>query len=240
MLGVHVHRSVSGPAEVARLVGAVADAIVAAVCRRLEGVALKPGAEQAVAACARASRAMAVVSSSPESVIRHALASTGLDRSFDAVFLAEDDEHGKPHPAAYLRAAAALGASPDECIVIEDSLNGVLAGVSAQMTVVAVPEAADRCDPRYAIATLVLDSLKDLDTSVFGAYVSGGAGTPRGHHVLWILNRSANRIVLYDALDRGCGPSLVKTEPGYVVTDDSQSFHPLFGDHVEPRHGGWR
>ncbi|MEV8327671.1 HAD-IA family hydrolase [Kitasatospora sp. NPDC056731] len=87
---------------------------------------------------------------------------------FDAVFSAEDDEHGKPHPGAYLRAAA-LGASPDECIVLEDSLNGVLAGVSAQMTVVAVPEAADRRDPRFAIATLVLESLKDLDTSAFGA-----------------------------------------------------------------------
>ncbi|WP_442940092.1 HAD family hydrolase [Nocardioides sp. B-3] len=121
----------------------------------------------------RASRAMAVVSSSPESVIRQALASTGLDRSFDAVFSAEDDEHGKPHPGAYLRAAAALGASPDECIVLEDSLNGVLAGVSAQMKVVAVPEAADRCDPRFAIATLVLESLKDLDPTVFGTYLSG-------------------------------------------------------------------
>ncbi|MFE6103887.1 HAD family hydrolase [Streptomyces laurentii] len=149
--------------------------IVAAVCRGLERVTLKPGAEHAVAACARASRAMAVVSSSPESVIRHALASTGLDRSFDAVFSAEDDEHGKPHPGAYLRAAAALGASPDECVVIEDSLNGVLAGASAQMTVIAVPEAADRRDPRFAIATLVLESLKDLDTSAFGAYASRGS-----------------------------------------------------------------
>ncbi|MFF2045404.1 HAD family hydrolase [Kitasatospora sp. NPDC058170] len=155
--------------------GDVERRIVAAVCRGLGAVALKPGAEQAVAVCARVSRAMAVVSSSPESVIRHALASTGLERSFDAVFSAEDDEYGKPHPGAYLRAAAALGASPGECIVVEDSFNGVLAGVSAQMAVVAVPEAADRCDPRFAIAALVLESLKDLDASVLGACVSGGS-----------------------------------------------------------------
>ncbi|MFF9914919.1 hypothetical protein [Streptomyces sp. NPDC013457] len=32
-----------------------------------------------------------------------------------------------------------------------------------------------------------------------------------------------------------------KTEPDYVVTDDDrQAFDPLFGDHLEPRHGGWR
>ncbi|MGY0021291.1 hypothetical protein ACVHNB_20275 [Streptomyces sp. YJ-C3] len=31
-----------------------------------------------------------------------------------------------------------------------------------------------------------------------------------------------------------------KTEPDYVVTDDDgQEFDPLFGEHVEPRHGGW-
>lgn len=32
-----------------------------------------------------------------------------------------------------------------------------------------------------------------------------------------------------------------KTEPDYVMTDeDGQAFYPPFGDHVEPRHGGWR
>jgi hypothetical protein len=32
-----------------------------------------------------------------------------------------------------------------------------------------------------------------------------------------------------------------KTEPDYVVTDDDgQEFDPLFGEYVEPRHGGWR
>ncbi|MFD7873642.1 hypothetical protein ACFV5G_05850 [Streptomyces sp. NPDC059766] len=32
-----------------------------------------------------------------------------------------------------------------------------------------------------------------------------------------------------------------KTEPDYIVTaDDGQAFGPPFGEHVEPRHGGWR
>lgn len=32
-----------------------------------------------------------------------------------------------------------------------------------------------------------------------------------------------------------------QTEPDYVVADeDGQAFGPLFGEHVEPRHGGWR
>ncbi|MFD7729116.1 HAD family hydrolase [Kitasatospora phosalacinea] len=65
-------------------------------------------------------------------MIRRALASTGLGRFFDAVFSAEDDEHGKPHPGACLRAAATLGASPEECVALEGSLNDVLADASAR------------------------------------------------------------------------------------------------------------
>src|SRR3989338_5355198 len=39
----------------------------------------------------------------------------------------------KPDPALYLHAAATLGATPEHCVVIEDSLPGVLAGLAAGM-----------------------------------------------------------------------------------------------------------
>ena len=49
-----------------------------------------------------------------------------------------DTERGKPHPDPYLAAAAALGAEPSECVVIEDAPAGVEAGRAAGMTVWAV------------------------------------------------------------------------------------------------------
>jgi mannitol-1-/sugar-/sorbitol-6-phosphatase len=53
--------------------------------------------------------------------------------------------HGKPHPDPYLAAAAALGADPADCLVIEDAPAGVAAARAAGMTVwaVATTHAAD-------------------------------------------------------------------------------------------------
>lgn len=52
------------------------------------------------------------------------------------VFSAEAVARGKPHPDIFLHAAAQLGVSPSACLVIEDSLSGVRAGVAAGMTVI--------------------------------------------------------------------------------------------------------
>jgi len=55
---------------------------------------------------------------------------------FDAVFTAEDFHESKPSPDGYLTAAHALGVDPADCIVFEDSFNGLRAGVAAKARVV--------------------------------------------------------------------------------------------------------
>ena len=55
---------------------------------------------------------------------------------FDAILTSEDFDRSKPDPDCYLKAAARLGASTDECIVFEDSFNGLRSGRAAQMAVV--------------------------------------------------------------------------------------------------------
>lgn len=55
---------------------------------------------------------------------------------FDAILTAEDFAESKPSPDCYLRAAARLGAEPCECIVFEDSFNGLKSGLAAGMTIV--------------------------------------------------------------------------------------------------------
>jgi HAD superfamily hydrolase (TIGR01509 family) len=54
----------------------------------------------------------------------------------DAVFSADLVPHGKPHPDIFLYAADRIGVAPEDCLVIEDSPNGVRAGVAAGMCVV--------------------------------------------------------------------------------------------------------
>ena len=55
---------------------------------------------------------------------------------FDAILTSEDFDYSKPHPDCYLKAAARFGAKPEECVVYEDSFNGLKAGRAAGMRVV--------------------------------------------------------------------------------------------------------
>ena len=57
---------------------------------------------------------------------------------FDAILTSEDFARSKPDPDCYLRAAQRFGASPEECIVFEDSFNGLRSGRAANMKVVGV------------------------------------------------------------------------------------------------------
>lgn len=57
---------------------------------------------------------------------------------FDAILTSEDFEFSKPHPDCYLKGGERLGAKPSECIVFEDSFNGLKAGRAAGMKVVGV------------------------------------------------------------------------------------------------------
>lgn len=68
-----------------------------------------------------------------ESVYRHQPAFKSL---FDAILTSEDFERSKPDPDCYLKAALRLGVSTGECIVFEDSFNGLRSGRSAGMAVV--------------------------------------------------------------------------------------------------------
>jgi HAD superfamily hydrolase (TIGR01509 family) len=59
--------------------------------------------------------------------------------TFQAIVAGDDVQQGKPHPEAYLRAAARLGVQPSECVAIEDSPAGVASAIAAGMPVLAVP-----------------------------------------------------------------------------------------------------
>lgn len=68
-----------------------------------------------------------------ESVFRARPEFTSL---FDAILTSEDFAESKPSPDCYLKGAERFGVSPDECIVLEDSINGLKSGRAAGMYVV--------------------------------------------------------------------------------------------------------
>ncbi len=68
----------------------------------------------------------------------HVLRALDLEQSLDVVLTREDVERPKPDPEIYRLAAEKLEVPPQECLVLEDSPNGVRAGVAAGMNVIAV------------------------------------------------------------------------------------------------------
>jgi HAD superfamily hydrolase (TIGR01509 family) len=146
---------------------------------RLEGAPRIPGAVETVRRVA-AELPVAVASSGHPAVIAAALEALGIADVFAAVVSSDEVPVGKPAPDVYLVTAARVGVAPEGCLVVEDSLNGVLAGRAAGMAVVLVPNAAvpPAAGAREA-ASLVLERIDELDPRQVAATLNAGTGVVR-------------------------------------------------------------
>lgn len=79
--------------------------------------------------------------------------------AFEIVNSAEDEDFGKPHPAVYLTVANKLKVEPRKCLVIEDSLNGIISGLAAQMKVICIPEKTHNPEPKLSVANYQFDDM---------------------------------------------------------------------------------
>ncbi len=90
----------------------------------------------AVHAMARLTLPKAIASSGSVGGLERKLKRTGLWEHFAPhVYGADHVTHAKPAPDLFLHAAAALGVPPADCLVLEDSVNGVIGAKAAGMTV---------------------------------------------------------------------------------------------------------
>lgn len=103
-----------------------------------------------------------LASSSYGVLIDATLSRLNIGQYFDYTLSAENLAYGKPHPEVYLNVAEQLKHSPSECLVIEDSLNGILAAKAAKMQVAAIPDGTHSPEPKIIIADQQLKSLDEL------------------------------------------------------------------------------
>jgi beta-phosphoglucomutase-like phosphatase (HAD superfamily) len=115
-----------------------------------EGLPLLPGAEAAVRVLA-GRWPLGLASSSNREIIDLVLSLAPFGETFGVALSSEEVARGKPAPDVYLEAASRLGVAPERCVAIEDSSNGIRAGVAAGMAVIAVP------NPHYPPATDALE-----------------------------------------------------------------------------------
>ena len=103
-----------------------------------DAIAAVPGALALVERLYRRGVPLAVASSSPRPFIERVLRCLDVLDRFSVVMSGDEVARGKPEPDVFLAVARALGMAPAECVVIEDSRNGMIAARRAGMRCVAL------------------------------------------------------------------------------------------------------
>lgn len=113
---------------------------------------------------------IAIASSSYYKIIQAVVKKLNITSYFDLIVSAEDTEYGKPHPGIFIETAKRLQISPENILVFEDSPNGVLAALSAQMKVIAVPDNELKNKKEFLAADLVIDSFEKWNEKLWSKF----------------------------------------------------------------------
>lgn len=103
-----------------------------------------------------------LATSSSNQLMEAVLEKLNLKNTFKSSISAEYMEYGKPHPEVFLSCASQLQISPLECIVIEDSINGVIAAKAAFMRVIALPEQENINNHKFSISDYKLNNMQEV------------------------------------------------------------------------------
>jgi beta-phosphoglucomutase len=120
-----------------------------------------PGVVRLLNAIKRGNFKLGLVSSAPKENIDLVLRELNLEGIFECVVFGQEVSESKPSPQIYLLAARKLGATPNDCLAIEDSPLGVKAAKTAGMKCLAIANT----HPRQELegADKIVDSLENMD-----------------------------------------------------------------------------
>ena len=127
-----------------------------------EKAPVKPGVKELLTYLKSAGVKIAIASSTKKSGVARELKQAGFLEYFDELVCGDMVEKSKPNPDIFLKAAQCLGEEPENCIVIEDSFNGIRAAHAANMFAIMVPDILPPDEEMKEKASLILDSLNDV------------------------------------------------------------------------------
>lgn len=120
---------------------------------------LKPGVRELLDSLRARGCRIAIASSTRTDIVEKELADAGLIGYFSAIVGGDRAQRSKPNPDIFLKAAELLGEKPENCVVIEDSFNGIRAAKAAGMTAIMVPDQLIPDEEISKLADYVLPSL---------------------------------------------------------------------------------
>lgn len=130
-----------------------------------EGEAM-PGVDYILDLCHSKGYQLGLASSSPMELIDVVVDKLNIRSRFHTLTSAGELPYGKPHPQVFLNCAAELKSNVLECLVLEDSFNGLIAAKAARMRCAVVPAASEFDHPKWGPADLRVPSLKAITTDL--------------------------------------------------------------------------
>ena len=126
-----------------------------------DGIPLLPYAKEILQYLKPRSR-MALASSTRGPTVERQLRAAGVIDFFETRTTGEMVEHSKPNPEIYLMACKSIGVEPNECVAIEDSLNGIRSAHAAGLNPIMVIDKVQPTDEIRAMCVAVFESLEEV------------------------------------------------------------------------------
>ena len=104
-----------------------------------EGIPLKFYAKEALSGLKKRYK-IALASSTRAVSVHRQMKNAGVFDLFEKIITGDMVEHSKPDPEIYLKACSAIGVSPEECVAVEDSPNGIKSAKAAGLKPIMVPD----------------------------------------------------------------------------------------------------
>ncbi|RLA24959.1 MAG: HAD family phosphatase [Gammaproteobacteria bacterium] len=133
-----------------------------------EGIAVKKGAYDLIQMLAEAGTPFCLATNSPEFNARECLRYAGIEDLFSQIVCRDHVPQAKPAADIFIRAADLMQQPIQSCLVIEDSLTGLLAAKNAHAFSVLIPSTPDTDGQMQALAGLVVNDLCELSLLLHG------------------------------------------------------------------------
>lgn len=130
--------------------------------RQREGIPVKKGLFELLNYLRNKNIPCAVATSTKKESAEKTLHKIGAWDYLKAVVYGDEVEKGKPEPDIFCHAAKQIGVEPENCIVIEDSITGIMAGYAAGMYVVHVPDTIIIDDDTRKLTNVICDDLEKV------------------------------------------------------------------------------
>lgn len=123
---------------------------------------MKPGIRELLQFLQNEGYHIGLASSTRYATVHQQLKDAGILSFFETLTCGDMVQKSKPEPDIFLKAAETLGVAPTDCMVIEDSYNGIRAAYRAGMFPIMVPDMIAPDEEMKQLAGIIMDNLKEV------------------------------------------------------------------------------